>query len=205
MFRRRPFRRRPLIRRRQPLPPAGAPPHRPLLSPEARQALARANRLMADGQFAKAANLFGDLSEQAKQHGMLARAADLALQASRAHFVADDIEAALKWARQALRLFARSGRVGRVPLALSKMTTALRKKGYDAEADQLEQEATQALEEMGLSLDEAEQRAPQIPEKRFTLPARCSGCGAPLIPDEVEWHDAHTAECPYCSTIVKAT
>jgi len=170
-----------------------------------RQALVRANSLMTDGQFAEAANIFERLSEKARQHGMFVRAADLALQASRVHFATDDVEAALKWAEQALLLFVRGGRAGRVPLVLSKMTTALRNKGYDAQADRLEREAEQALEEMGLSLDEARQRAPQVTEKRGTLPTQCSGCGAPLIPDEVEWHDVRTAVCPYCGTVAKAS
>jgi len=129
----------------------------------------------------------------------------LALQASRAHFAADRVDAALEQARRALRLFVRGGRAGRVPLLLSKMTAALRNKGYETQADQLEQEATQILEEMGLSLDEVRQQIPVMPERRGSLPAKCEGCGAPLVPDEVEWHDAHTAECPYCGTIAKAT
>ena len=201
MFRRRPLRRprRPLLRGRRP-----PPPHRPL-PPRVRQALARANSLIADGQFAEAASIFERLSEKAEQHGMLVRAADLALQASRARFADDDVETALGWARRALHLFVRGGRAGRVPLVISKMTAALRNKGYDAQADQLAQEAEQALEEMGLSLDEARQRAPQVTEKRGALPAQCSGCGAPLVPDEVEWHDARTAECLYCGTVVKAS
>ncbi len=207
MFRRRPFRRRPFRRRPSPLPP-GTPPHRPPLPPRVRHALAHANSLVAEGQFAEAANIFERLSEEARQRGMLVRAADLALQASRARFAADDVEAALERAREALRLLARGGRAGRVPRVLSKMTSALREKGYDAQADQLEQEVTQALEEMGLSLDEVRQRVPQVPDRftleRGSLPTRCSGCGAPLISDEVEWHDAHTAECLYCGTVVKA-
>ena len=40
---------------------------------------------------------------------------------------------------------------------------------------------------------------------RGTLPSRCAGCGAPLLPDEVEWHDAYTAECVYCGTVSKAS
>jgi len=111
MFRGRPFRRRPL---RRPLPPGD--PHRRPLPPRVRQALTRANSLMADGQFAEAAAIFGSLSKKAKQRGMLVRAADLALQAS-------------------------------------------------------------------LS----------------------GNCGAPLLPDEVEWHDVRTAKCPYCGTAVKAS
>ena len=102
MFRRRPFRRPPLFRRR-PLPLPGAPPHRSPLPHRARRALARANRLMAERQFAEAANIFERLSEGAKRRGMLVRSADLTLQASRAHFAADDVEAALEQAREALR------------------------------------------------------------------------------------------------------
>ena len=59
MFRRRPFRRLPLVRRRRPPPSPGAPPHRPPLPPRVLQALARANRLVADEQFVEAAKVYG--------------------------------------------------------------------------------------------------------------------------------------------------
>ena len=135
---------------------------------------------------------------------MFVRAAHLILQASRARLAADDVDAALEHAREGLRLFVRGGCAGRVPAILSRMTAALRDKGYDAQADALEREVAQALEEMGLSPDEAGRHVPQAGERRGDLPARCNGCGAPLIPDEVEWHDASTAECPYCGTVIKA-
>jgi len=196
MFRRRPFR-RPRLRQRRPQP-------RPPLPRRAHRALTRANRLMESGQHAEAADIFERLSQGTERRGALVRAADLALQASRAHFAADDVEAALEWARQTLRLFVRSGRVGRVSRLLSKMAAALRERGYDSQANQLERDVEQALKEMGLSLDEAREQAPQATEKRGSLPSQCHGCGAALLPDEVEWHDAHTAECPYCGTVVKA-
>ena len=203
MFRRRPLGRRPLGRRR-PLPGPGAPlPHRPLPS-RARRALTRANRLMAGGQWAEAANIFERLAEAARNRGMFVRAAHLILQASRARLAADDIDAALEHTREGLRLFVRGGRAGSVPVILSRITTALRDKGYGAQADALEREVTQVLEEMGLS-PEAGRHVPQAGKRRGTLPAHCDGCGAPLIPDEVEWHDVHTAECPYCGTVIKAT
>ena len=108
-------------------------------------------------------------------------------------------------ATEALRLLVRGGRAGRIPVFLSKMTAALRGRGYDAHADRLEQEAERVLGEAGLSLDEAQQQAPRAPEKPGTLSAKCDGCGAPAVPDEVEWHDAYTAECLYCGTVLKAT
>jgi tetratricopeptide (TPR) repeat protein len=207
MFRRRrPFRRPPPLRRRPPVPPPpiARPPRRPLAA-KARKALVHANRLMSDGQFTEAADIFERLAGEVEKHGLLVRAADLTLQASRARFAAEDVEAALAQAKRALWLFVRGGRPGRIPQLLSRMKAALHDKGYDAQAEQLEQEAARILEEAGLSLDGARQQVPKVPEKRGSLPASCNGCGAPLVPDEVEWHDAHTAECPYCGTIAKAT
>ncbi len=200
MFRRRPGRRPPLGRRGAPLPRRGRFP----LPPQVRRALIRANRLMADGQFSEAAAIFDRLSEEAKRRDMPVRAADLAFQASRAHF-AGNVDVAVDRAREGLQLLVRGDRLERVPRVLSRMTSALREKGYDAQADQLEQDAARMLEEAGSSLQDARQRAPQMTERRGTLPPQCRGCGAPLVPDEVEWHDAHTAECVYCGTMAKAS
>lgn len=205
MFRRRP--RRPFVRRRPlrrpPLRP-GIPLSKPLAS-KLRQILTRANQLMAEEQFIEAAAIYERLCAEGKGRGFIARAADFALQAARAHFAAGDIDAALANAKEGLRLLARGGRSDRIPRVLFKIVAKLREGGYNIQADELEQEAERILSEVGLSLEEAEQQAPQMPEKRGTLPAKCSGCGAPVIPDEVEWHDAQTAECLYCGTVLKAT
>ncbi len=208
MFRRRPGRRPPVFRRRFPRRPGG-PPHRPPLPPRVRRVLMRANKLMASERFTEAAAIFEELSEKADQHGMPVRAADLALQASRACLAAGDPQAAVEWGEKALRLLVRGGRADRVPRVLPRMINVLRQHGYDAQADQLEQEAEKVLDEAGLSLAEMRLRAPQATEQfaaqRGTLPAQCSGCGASLVPDEVEWHDARTAECLYCGTVCKTT
>ncbi|MCP4543317.1 MAG: hypothetical protein GY832_39895 [Chloroflexi bacterium] len=200
IFRRRPGRRPPLGRRRAPLPGRGRFP----LPPKVRRALTRANRLMANGQFAEAVTIFDRLSEKAKRRDMLVRAANLTLQASRAHFAANNVDVAIDRARDALQLLVRGDRLDRVPRLLSKMTFALREKGYDAQADRLEHDAARMLEEAGSSLQEARERTPQVTERHGTLPPQCRGCGASLVPDEVEWHDMHTAECVYCGTVVKA-
>ena len=101
MIRRRPFRRRPLFRRRippRPHPP-GAPPPPPPLPPKAHRALARANGLMADGQFTEAANIFGQLADKAQELDRPIRAADLMIRAARAHLAAGDASAAVKRAQ----------------------------------------------------------------------------------------------------------
>ena len=205
MIRRRPFWRHPGPLRRIGPRPRGLP-----LPQKIRLGLARANKLLEAGEFVEAAGIFGHMSDRAREHNMSIRAADLALQASRGYFAADDVATALTWAKSGIRLLVRGGRVERVPRVLSRIVEALREKGHDVEADQVELEAAQALEEVGLSLDEARQRATQVAERRGpargrTLPARCAGCGAPLVPDEVEWHDAHSAKCIYCGTVAKAT
>lgn len=206
MFRRRPRRRprpfRPL--RRRSMPPGFGPLGRPLAT-KLRKILARANRLMAEERLAEAAAIYERLYQEGVERGFVGRAAGLALQAARAYFAAGDIQAALRHVKEALRLLVRSDRIGRIPRVLSKMTAKLREMGYNAQADELEQEAAQILGELGFSLEEAEQQAPHMPERRGTLPAKCEGCGAPVIPDEVEWHDAQTAECLYCGTVLKAT
>ncbi|TET54760.1 MAG: hypothetical protein E3J64_01385 [Anaerolineales bacterium] len=163
----------------------------------------RANRLVADGQYAEAAGIFEQLANRAEKGNMPIRAAQLSLQATRAHLGAGDVGAAAARAKRALRLLAQGGRPGRIPAVLDRITEALRDKGYNAEADQLEQDAAQVLEEIGLSLEEARRQTPRVPERRGTLPAGCGGCGAPLVPDDVEWHDAQTAQCPYCGMIAK--
>jgi len=216
MFRRRPPRRRPLGRRHPLRPPQGRRP----LPPEVRRALDRANRLMASQQFAQAAVIFDRLSKKACQRGILVPAAALSLQSFRAHFTAGDVDAALERAREGLRLLIQGGRAGRVPNVLARMTAVLREKGYDAQADQLERQAARGLEEMGLSLGDGVSAPSSVqgsvaprptiegtrgrPVQRGSLPASCSGCGAPLIPEEVEWHDVHTAECLYCGAVVKS-
>lgn len=205
MIRRRPFHRPPHPRRRP-----GRCPGLPSVPPRLHQALARANRLMNQGEFAEAARIFGELSERARRNSMPVRSAELALRASRAHFATDDVTAALDWARKGLRRLALAGRVERVSRVLSRILNALRGKGYNGEADRLERDIAQVLQEREVSLDEVRQRASQAvegggPSPSRTLPARCDGCGAPLVPDVVEWHDALTAECIYCGTIAKTT
>jgi len=61
-----------------------------------RQELISANSLMTNGQFAEAADVFGHLSEKARQHGMLVRAADLAA-ASPVSFSTGEMEELPTW------------------------------------------------------------------------------------------------------------
>jgi tetratricopeptide (TPR) repeat protein len=201
-IRRRP--RRMLMKRRRPARFWRRPMPQPPPVSTVRDALAQANRLMADGCYAEAAAIFRRVSREAQQHGLIVRAGDLALQAARAWLRAGEIRAALEWARKGIRLLIRGGRADRAERVLSRMAGALRERGYDAQVAELEQEAKNALDQLGASPDQVVQHAVPAPERRGTLPATCSGCGSPLVPDEVEWHSADTAECLYCGSIIKA-
>jgi len=161
---------------------------------------------MADGQHGRAADIFGRLADEAHARGAFDAASRMALQAARASLAASQVEAAVQRGKQALRLLVRGGRVGRVPIVLNRMVAALRERGHEAEAETLQLEVEQALEQAGLSLKEAQAHSVAVGTgRRGDLPAKCSSCAGPLLPDEVEWHDPRTASCPYCGATVKAT
>jgi hypothetical protein len=184
-------------------------PERPLrqvprpgdVGPRARQLLRQAHQLMEAGHYPEAAAAFGRLAEAARDRGMLARAGDLTLQAARAHLRAGDPEAALQRGRQGLGMLVRGGHPGRAMRLLPRLVQALREGGHHAQADALQAEAEQSL----AGIRPEPERFGSPPARQGELPARCASCGGPLRPDEVEWHNAVTAECPYCGSTVKAS
>jgi hypothetical protein len=162
--------------------------------------------MMDDGEFAQAARLFDQFAQGARRRGMPIRAANLALRAAQAYLAQDDVDPALDRIRRGIRVLARHGQAERVPQLVSRLDARLRERGYDAKAAELVQFAEGVLGETGLSLDELRaSRLSQPAEARGSLPGRCGGCGGPLVPDDVTWHDRQTAECPYCGTVIKAT
>jgi hypothetical protein len=163
---------------------------------------------MAEGEYVGAATVFARLSGGARNAGMMVRTGELALRAARAYLAAGRISAAADWASKGLRALARGGRVERVSRVLERVAEELRSLGHDTEAAQLEQDVVQVLSRYRPS-PEAGVQPPSTgadpgTTARGTLPAQCTGCGAPLVSDEVEWHDPLTAECVYCGTLAKA-
>lgn len=105
-----------------------------------------------------------------------------------------------------LRHLARAGRPHRVAQGLAHTATLLRETENDPEADQFEQDIQRALKISTISLDQVTTNPMSAQQPRDgTLPAKCNGCGAPPLPDEVEWHDAQTAECIYCGAIAETS
>jgi tetratricopeptide (TPR) repeat protein len=190
---------------RPPIGPGRRRPRRPSrrVPPRPPRRLIRANALMEQGRHAEAAELFVRLSEGARRRGMPVRAAHLTVRASHALLADQRPQEAIEQLDGALRVLVSQGQVHRAAQVASRATVRLREKGFETEAVQLEQQTQRLREELALGDDAWE--APPSPgpgPARESLPNRCAGCGAPLVPDEVVWHQARSAECPYCGSIV---
>jgi tetratricopeptide (TPR) repeat protein len=164
----------------------------------------RANAMMDRGEFAEAARLFDRLAIEARRRSMPVRAANLALRAAQAFLAQGEVEMAMDRLQRTVRVLARHGQGERVAQIVSRAGDELREKGYDAQAADLEQSAEDALSETKVSLEDLRaSRLGRVAAVRGSLPVRCEGCGAPLVPQDVTWYDLETAECPYCGTIAK--
>jgi hypothetical protein len=182
------FRRRPIARPLRRALPADVPP-----------ALRRANALMAAGQYAAAAEIFGQFGQAALQRGG-PRAPIFLLQAGRAHLLAGQIQQSLIQTKKGLSALAERGQVAEAQRAGQRAAAALRERGLEAEAAELETFLGSLLPAGTVPLAEA----PADPQAQRLLPTQCPSCGAPIRSDEVEWIDPATAECPFCGAAVRA-
>jgi hypothetical protein len=163
-----------------------------------RQRVHEAQRLMAEGQFVEAANLFAQLSNDAVARGLIKPAGHLAIQAARAFAQAKQGDAALVQARRALDIMLNAGHPRQAAWLMPRAVAFLRAQGFGTQAAALEKEAAQRLAALGLSLQAGGPLGPR------SLPATCPNCAGALRADEVEWIDANSAECPWCGSTVKA-
>lgn len=161
--------------------------------------LARAERLLAAGNFAEAAEIFDKLSDEAEERGMLDPAGDLAMRAARCYLHLDDLDKADERAERAIRLFIKARRPRKVRRLLPKVLQALEQHGRQADADALRQEVEEAFQ----GLMARQPPGPIAAHMAARLPARCPNCGAPIKPKEVSWIGPGTAECPYCGSTIK--
>ncbi len=160
--------------------------------------LRQAHARLAEGDFAGAASLFGELADSAAVYG-LPRAPQLALQSGRAWMLAGDLPRSLQRLRQGLTLLAQTGQLARFPVVAGRVLAELRAAGHVAEADALERELRSLAP--GLTISAA---APPSPPARLHLPAKCPYCGGSVHPDAVEWMDEASAACEYCGSTLQA-
>lgn len=188
MFRRRPIR-----------GPLGGPlrnPNRP--ATVARQALIEANRLMDQGKYEQAAPIFERVAQAAEQHGLLARVPNLYLQAARCRYHSGKPEIGRSHLKQALDQLAATGKWQRLQNVVAYMSAELRQIGYPKDATDAEAWLASVLPAGTSQPLPARGAAPSQPPQAARLPVRCPTCGAGLRPNEIEWLDNNTAECPYC-------
>ena len=136
---------------------------------------------------------------------MPVRAAHLALRASHAFLSDRNPAEAVEHLQEALHTLVRRGRVRHAAHAASRAATRLREEGFESEAAHLEQWMANLRQDSDVDDADWEAQPADAPElARRSLPERCTGCGAPVVPDEVIWHHAQRAECPYCGSIISA-
>ena len=160
-------------------------------------ALSDANRLAANGQALQAAPLFAQLAQELEASGHPRRAANLHTRAAHAFADGGQEAAALSHARAALNLFVQYAMEQRLQQFYTNITRKLRVNGMTPAAETLQHEF--AAQVAGLPTPEP----PTDSSRRGRLPGACPKCAAPVHSDEVTWIDPHSAECPYCGTVLQ--
>jgi hypothetical protein len=157
--------------------------------------LSEANRLLAAGQAAQAAGIFDQLARAVEAGGRPRQAANLHARAAHAFADAAAESAALEHARAALRLFRQNAMSQRFAQFSGNIVRKFQARGMASAAEALQRE-------FSLPAVPPPDAAPAAASVR--LPGACPKCGAPVRSDEVDWIDSHSAECPYCGTVLQA-
>ena len=192
IFRRRRF---PLGRLFGRLPPPG---RQAVMARSALERLRRANGLMGDGAFARAASIYEELADEAQLHGIW-RSPQLNLQAGLGWVMAGEAGVGMKRILNGLRLMPEMGQAGRLPVVTARILRNLRDQGFENEAATLERDLHSLLAESHSSIGTS-----PAPASRFNLPAKCPHCGGSVLPNEIEWVDAQSVICDYCGSLIQS-
>lgn len=177
--------------------PMGRPMRRPQ-GADIPPALRRAHELMANGEYAAAAENFELFARGAVQRGG-PRAPIFLLQAGRCRILAEQVPVGMAHIQQGLSIFASRGQIAEVQRAGMRMVADLTQRGLTAEAAQIE-----AYLKTVVPAGFVGRPGTGLAKPRPVLPTNCPACGGPIRSDEVEWVDDVTAECPFCGSPVRA-
>jgi predicted RNA-binding Zn-ribbon protein involved in translation (DUF1610 family) len=180
-------------------------PMRRAMRPEVHPPLKRANQLMATGNFATAAQAYEQLAVGAQRRG-LPRDAHLFLQAGRCRILAGQVQEGMNNLKQGLGVFARRGNLAQMQKSGELVITDLKQRGFNAEAVEIEGIVKTALPASSIMTSSSTPFTTPVASQKNSkmLPTICLTCGGPLRPDEVEWLDDASAECPYCGGVIRA-
>jgi hypothetical protein len=187
--------RRPPMRR--PMRPRGGKPGPGMAAPRnrAHRELERAHLLMEKGDYANAAELFERLARTAYDKGRLRQAPRLFLQTGKAYILAGDSDRGSENLRQGLSILVSAQKWQILHNAGNRVVEELEQWGHNDLAAEYKTWLDETLPGGTQSYKEINQG---IRGQRPQLPLTCPSCGGPIRPDDVEWLDATTAECPYC-------
>lgn len=158
--------------------------------------LQRANQMLWAGNYREAASAYEQLARAAEARGG-PRAPFFYIQAGRLHIMAGQTADGLDYLERGLGLFAMRGQHVRASNIGARIIGELNGRALKREAQQV----TEYLQELVPGFISSAVEAADA--KHPPLPAHCTGCGAPLRPDEVDWLDETTAACAYCGSPVQ--
>jgi hypothetical protein len=159
-------------------------------------ALQRANRLMAEGSYAEASEIFEQFARGAMMRNG-PRAPWFFIQAGQANILAGRVPHGMEEIQMGLKVFSDRGQVQQVNRVGTRVVNDLNNRGLKAEAGQI-----QALISQSTPANFVPGGMPE--RKPRALPTSCPGCGGPIRSNEVDWADEVTAECPYCGSSLRA-
>jgi len=155
--------------------------------------LRRANELRETGSHAQAAVAFEQIARRSvARRGV--RAPLFFLRAGQAYALAGESLKGLSLLKEGLGIIAKRKDWADLQRIGQRAIAELNEANLYAEADEVSAYLTTILPE-NIEIPQTQIRA--------KLPSNCSGCGAPVHSDEVEWIDQKTAECVYCGSPVR--
>lgn len=164
-------------------------------------ALKKAHTMMGKSKYSDAGNIFEQFA-----NSMLAshekRAPQFYVQAGRARMMSGEVPAGIALLKVGLAALISSGNLTQVALIAQRIIAELTDNGMASEADQIQQMLNQVLPAEAMPATSTREAGAETEVVRL-LPTNCPSCGGPLLPQEVEWMDAYTAECPYCGNGVR--
>jgi hypothetical protein len=152
------------------------------------------------GEYGRAGELFEQLAQTADARGPLyaPRAPLFHIQAGRARILAGQTALGMPSLKRGLELLAQRKQFPRLQAMGMRVIAELNERGVEKESAEIEIWLKTVLPAM----PSAAYKEPATPKSPL-LPVRCSSCGAPLRPDEVDWLDDVIAECGYCGSPVR--
>jgi hypothetical protein len=164
--------------------------------PAAQRMLRRAHQLMEQGNHKDAAEIFERLARGAEDRGMMKHAPHLYMQAGRANLLCGNEKKGQDLLNHGMQILAKAQRWPALARSGKRIVDELKQLGHPEMADEISVWLTATLPEPLESYQ-------QVVQPNKQLPLKCPNCGGALRPDEVEYLDASTGECPYCGSAVR--